>query len=265
MVILHGGPALPFYTKSLAKKLSEKYPVIDVCFRSRIHTQSPPPFDMKTHRSDLLHLLTTEIEQKNKKCILIGHSFGGLMAASFVSRNPQLPIESLILICPAPADTPSREIFMRHVEAKWSCDQKERRQYILREMRDPEAPRATLWNEYWKLLAPTYFFDPSLADQIRWADWDFEAFDECLKSAGAELQEQSFILRPHSFDKPVLIVGAENDPCPIDSNYRWIQSHFAKTKLLTLKECGHFPWLEAQTKAQEFYSLLLDLLEQKNT
>ena len=264
LILLHGGPALPYYTESLAQELSVQYPVIDVCFRSRVHTQSSPPYDLETHRADLFSLVKKEIEEKEKKCILIGHSFGGLMAASFVSHYPQLPIESLFVICPAPIDTESRELFLKNVVAKWSKQNLSRRNEILREIREPLAPHLKLWNEYWQLLAPTYFFDQHLSQNVDWADWDYEAFNDCLKSSAKEFQEQTFILPKHEFKKPVIVIGAEEDPCPIDSNFHWIQSQFSQAELFKLNRCGHFPWLENSETAKRFFSLLSDLLEQKN-
>lgn len=264
LILLHGGPALPFYTENLAQELSHKYPVFDVCFRSRAHTQSSPPFDLETHRADLLSLLKKEIEEKEKKCVLIGHSFGGLMAASFVSRYPDLPIEALFIICPAPIDLESRELFLKNVTAKWSKSDLKRRSEILREIREPSAPHRELWNEYWQLLAPNYFFEKEFSQKVDWADWDYEAFNDCLKSSAKEFQEQNFILKNHSFRKPVIVIGAIEDPCPIESNFQWIQSQFSQAKLFKLDTCGHFPWLENPETVKKFYKLLSDLLEQKN-
>lgn len=264
LILLHGGPALPYYTERLAQELSLHYPVIDVCFRSRVHTQSPPPYDIETHRADLFSLVKKEIEEKEKKCILIGHSFGGLMAASFVSHYSQLPIESLFMICPAPIDTESRELFLKNVVAKWSKQNLSRRNEIIREIREPSAPQLRLWNEYWQLLAPTYFFEKDWSQKVDWADWDYEAFNDCLKSSAKEFQEQTFILPKQEFKKPVIVIGAQEDPCPIDSNFHWIKSKFSQAELFKLDRCGHFPWLENSETAKRFFSLLTNLLEQKN-
>lgn len=263
LISIHGGPAIPYYMCPIAERLSKDYYVIDYVQRSRIHTKAAPPYDMKAHRGDLAKLLETYVQARSNRAILIAHSWGALLALSFISHYPDSAVDGLILICPAPIDPLSREGFAREIEKRLNPEQLKRRLKIIRQAKAASSPEKLdrhIWNEYWQIMAPAYFYEPNLAADYPWPDWDYECFDSSLRSAAEEFKAHQFV-RSRPDIQQIDVIGASHDLVPFKSVFSWIKSEFPNAKAEEIKNCGHFPWLEKFETREKFYKLLNEKIQ----
>lgn len=123
VVIIHGGPGIPYANawKGL-KSLEEQYTFYYYHQRGAGNSTRPiDRFESKNYPKNMTQLEQTlgigaqiaDIERirrilKEDKLLLIGHSFGGFIAALYAAEFPE-QVEKLILVAPAGMLTPSRK------------------------------------------------------------------------------------------------------------------------------------------------------------
>lgn len=183
---------------------------------------------------DSLAKTTQLIKQKveDKPVILVGFSMGGMLAFDFIRHYPDQVAGLCLLNSNCHQDLPGRKVG--------------RDQHLLLAMQQGMKELMT------QVYLPVYFSDPtSVQAQI------VLTMAESLGVETFNAQLQILANRPDSsqtlasFDKPVLIIGAENDlPCPPQHQQEMAQLS-QQAQLHILKQAGHFAPLEqAQTIKQ---------------
>jgi len=249
VLIIHGGPGLDHsYFLPHMEKLADSYELIFFdqrgCGRSTIRVDSA---------SMTLDALIEDIDRVrdayNLQTVnLMGHSWGGLLAMFYAIRHGDR-LNSLILVNSTPPTSALRDSAFRIMAARTTPDDSAREAAIARSAaflrRDPGAVR-----EYFRLLFRGTFRNPHDEDELNLTfPPDYAERSALLKylARDTSLMNYDLLSGLESITCPVLIIGSDCDMTPRESNEA-IHSRIRDSQLVIMKDCGHFPFIEAPSQ-----------------
>lgn len=195
--------------------------------------------------------------------ILIGHSWGALMAMLYQRQHPEA-VHKLILLNPVDPEKKAMQHLHEDIhaanqdgtdwddESAWNNDYDD----------SPEA-LAELTQRQIEQVLPTYFYDRRLgnryAEQFNVADFSIQLNVDAWKEYDANpIQYIALNSRLEHYQTPVYFLECRQDvlmPYNLDA----MQANMTFTQRKLLNQCGHFPWIE-QTEA--FQQSLRDFLKE---
>lgn len=255
IVVLHGGPGAPGSVAALARDLGRNFRVLEPLQRR----SGAVPLTVSRHVEDLAAVAPMP-------AILIGWSWGAMLALSFGARYPDRTA-ALVLIGCGTYDDASRAEYSLRMEQRLGPVGHSR----MRELRD-------------RLLATTdpVELDWLLAEQGRLAaaaqsvdpiEGDEPAGDLPVDGRGHEetwadvLRLQREGIEPAIFDAidaPILMLHGDEDPHPGRVISNALRGHVRRLEYVGLPECGHEPWREVRAR-QRFFQVLRAWLAEKAT
>ena len=253
IIVIHGGPDFDHtYLLPELDRLSDSYRLIYYDQRGRGRSaQGVKPEDV-TLASDIADLDEVRQHFKLNSVILLGHSWGTVLALEYALRYPGR-VSRLILMNPAPASTADINRFRKERVEKWP---------VLMELRkaiadttaykeaDPEAIIAYYRVHFKPALARSEDYEKLIIRmQARFIEQGREGI---LKSRAVEdrlvnetwATPNGYDLHPKlkSLNIPALVITGDHDFFPFAAEH--IAQAIPGARLVSLKDCGHFPYLE---------------------
>lgn len=244
VLIINGGPGMSSEGfASLATALSEKNTAIIYDQRGTGRSQVVPI----SSETITMELMVADIEAVRKhfkydQWVVMGHSFGGMLAAYYTSKHPDR-VSGLILSSSGGVDM---SLFSDlNITARLSPQQRDSLQYWNRKIAAGDNSY-TAQLKRGKFLAPAYLHDtshvPVIAERLTQGNsqinslvyQDLRAIDFDCK---AQLSE---------FEKPVLILQGAYDIIP-RSIFNSMINVFPNSTSYILKQSSHYGWLEEPT------------------
>ncbi len=231
-VLLHGGPGASHdYLRPQLDALAEPGAWRLFYYDQRGSGRSPldpgtPPGTVADHLADLdavrMHLGLQQL-------VLIGYSWGGLLALLYALAHPER-VAKLVLISPAPAASSERA----EMGARLALAQRRPSVDALRATLDTHDRRARF-----ALAVAGYFVDPRRALELTPFLVKKSAEDAVWKSLG------DYDLRPllSSLSIPALVVHGTEDVVPIETARA--TARVLGAAMLELPDCSHVPYIEA--------------------
>jgi proline iminopeptidase len=258
LVILHGGPGLDHsYFLPQMEKLADTYELIFFdqrgCGRSSVRLDSS---------AMTLDALVEDIDRVRdaynlNTMNLMGHSWGGLLAMFYAIKHGDR-LNSLILVNSTPPTSELRSASFKIIEQRAtredSLAQAALAQTTEFKRRDPAAMQ-----KYFRLLFRGTFRNRSMADELTLTFGpDYGARSRLIQYLAKDRQLQTYDLlsRLAAITCPVLIVGSDFDLSPPGANEA-IHSRIEGSRYVVIKNCGHFPFIEAPA---QFFPLIRDFL-----
>jgi len=244
LLVLHGGPGADHqYLLPQMLDLAKDHELVfyDQRGGGQSRTDDPAPITWRTHVDDAAALAR---ELGFEQLDIVGYSWGGLLAmltAIEAAGEPELelpPINSLVLIDPAPVNREQRGEFEREFNARQQGPVIQRMRAELAESglreRDPAAYR----QRSFELSVAGYFADPARAQDLT----PFRVVGRVQQSVWGSLGD--FDLRPAlaKLDLPALVIHGRQDPIPLASSESVAQA--LRARLVVLENCGHVPYVE---------------------
>lgn len=253
VIVLHGGPDFDHsYFLPDLDRLKDTFRLIYYDQRGRGKSADNVSPDDVTLVSDLSDIDRVRQHFQLNSVVLLGHSWGTVLALEYALRNPTR-VSHLILMNPAPASTgdlaASRKIYLQKVG-----DEMERQRAIIASAAYQSGDPAAVAARY------RIHFKPALA-----RDEDYEKLMktmlEAFKSQGSsgivkaraveerlmrdtwDIPGYDLNAKLHSLRIPTLIIAGDHDFFP-DEVAGHIAQALPNARLVTMKDCGHFAFLE---------------------
>jgi proline iminopeptidase len=260
MIVLHGGPDFDIgYLLPELDRLSDRFHLIYYDQRGRGRSADHVKPEDVTLESEMDDLDKVREHFHLDKMVLLGHSWGTVLALEYALRHPER-VSRLVLMDPAPASAADINRFRKERVEKWP---------VLMELRKAIAD-TTAYKEADPDAVVAYYrvhFKPALARsedyekliirmQARFIEQGKEGI---LKSRAVEdrlvnetwASPNGYNLHPKlkGLNIPALVITGDHDFFPFAAAH--IAEAIPSARLVTLKDCGHFPYLECPAPLRE--------------
>ena len=260
MIVLHGGPDFDIaYLLPELDRLSDKFHLIYYDQRGRGRSADRVKPEDVTLESEMDDLDKVREHFHLDKVDLLGHSWGTVLALEYALRHPER-VSRLVLMDPAPASAADIDRFRKERIEKWP---------VLMELRkaiadttaykeaDPEAVVAYYRVHFKPALARSEDYEKLIIRmQARFIEQGKEGI---LKSRAIEdrlvnetwASPNGYDLHPRlkGLNIPALVITGDHDFFPFAAEH--IAHAIPGARLVTLKDCGHFPYLECPVPLRE--------------
>lgn len=257
IIVLHGGPDFDHsYLVPDLDRLADSFRLIYYDQRGRGRSaQGVKPEDV-TLASDIADLDKVRQHLKLSSVVLIGHSWGTVLALEYAVRNPER-VSRLILLNPAPASTEDyKDLRKEWLETR--PDDTERRKAIATSSAykegDPEAVTA-----YYRIHFKPAFARPEEYERFMTRLSAGFTKEGVLKARAVEarLMNDSWALPGYdllpklkSLKIPTLVISGDHEFIPA-ATAEHITEALPGARLITLKDCGHFTYMECPVAVHE--------------
>lgn len=246
MVVVHGGPGLSHnYLLPGMAKLAEKYQV--TFYDQRGSGKSIPTALNEKNINIQQFILDLETLRKNlklEKIILVGHSWGGILAMQYAIQYPS-NISALILMNSVPATSKGTHAFEEELNKRFVPINKELS--VLQKQMNAHPGEPQYVTNYLRAMMKTYFYH---SEDIKKLTLIFtpESAKNIFKIDA--IFTRNFLNKPYNIRSqlkklhiPTLVVHGDVDPIPVWTA-REIANNIPNGHLVVIKQCGHFPYIE---------------------
>ncbi len=245
LLIINGGPGMNSDGfVPLAEKLSENN--LAILYDQRGTGKST----LKNSSADTMamDLLVSDIETLRKhlkleKWIVLGHSFGGMLASYYATKHPDR-IDKLILSSSGGIDLNLLTYVGDRTNKLLTKQQRDSLAYWNRKLNSGDTSYTARIGRG-RALAPAYVYNkknvPEIAERLTQGNMQINRMLwEDMRRIGFDCKEKLA-----GFKQPVLVIAGKNDLLDIETAKR---SHkaFPNSKLVLLDKCGHYGWLDRE-------------------
>ncbi|CAM4430643.1 alpha/beta fold hydrolase [Flavobacterium terrigena] len=245
ILIINGGPGMNCDGFSyLAKELAKQN------FQTIIYDQrgtGKSDVEKVNNETITMDVMVEDMENLRKhlkidKWILLGHSFGGIMASYYATKHPER-IEKLIFSSSGGLNMKFTSYVQQRLNNNLTKVQRDSLSYYQKKLDSGDSSKETLQLRA-KYLANAYVFDKSKAPIIaeRLTQTKFEINSLVFES----LRKIKFDCTNSfkNFKQPVLVLQGKNDIITTETATE-ISNAFPNSKLILMNNCGHYGWLDA--------------------
>jgi proline iminopeptidase len=260
VIVLHGGPDFDQgYLLPEMDRLADAYQLIYYDQRGRGKSaEHVRPADV-TLASDLEDIDRVRQHFRLSAPVLLGHSFGSVLALEYALRHPTL-VSHLILMNPAPASASQLAVLRKAYVAQLGSDMDRQRAITASaayKEGDPDAVAARYRFHFKHALAKPADYEKLMSrmsagfhsqgkdgivkawaveQQLYHDTWDVPGYDLLPKLAGLRV--------------PTLVIVGEQDFIPPEIGAQ-IAHAIPGAKLVTIKQCGHFAYMECASETRK--------------
>jgi len=262
IIVLHGGPDFDHsYLLPELDRLSDSYHLIYYDQRGRGRSAAGVKPEDVTLASDIEDIDKVRQYFHLHSVVLLGHSWGTLLALEYALRYPQ-HVSRLILMNPGPASGADYQQLRKEWLEK-RADLVEGKKAIAATAAYKEGDPAAV-TAYYRIHFKPAFARPE----------DYEKFmtrlsasftkEGVLKARAIEarLDDETWLLpgydlipRIKSLKIPTLVISGDHEFIPASTAVN-IARAIPNARLVTLKDCGHFPYMECPVPVREQIDLL---------
>jgi proline iminopeptidase len=260
IILLHGGPSFDHnYLLPDMDRLADLFRLIYYDQRGRGKSPwkiQPAPVSLESEMDDLEALRAAlQLEQ----AVLLGHSWGGLLAMEYALRHPER-ISHLILLNTCPVSYDDFQLFEQQLKARDPGDT-ERMRALEASPAFAEGDletRAAYYRIYFQpTLRPSELLDRLITHlQVGWTKESVLATRTTVRSLfpeTVELPGYNLLPRLAELRIPSLILHGDYDFIPL-SCATHITEAIPGAHLVVLRDCGHFSYLERPDAVREAIS-----------
>ena len=246
IVILHGGPGMSScYFQDSFKFLEDEYQVIYYDQRGSGFSQIKPELEYYTFDQLVLELEAL-MEEKicEEKVILIGHSFGGLLAMKY-AIDYEDHVDKMILVSSVPVKERGSEFDI---------------ELILNYGLPPSDPEEA---DAWLLNALPFLFRHSFYDEDNSSllDPGYASFATMI-AVSESIHDYDYSAELQYLGTETLIVyGESEDPSTLEEGQFEIHNLLQNSTIMKFKECGHWCFLE---KPDLFQQTIMNFLKSES-
>ncbi len=257
IVVLHGGPDFDHaYLLPDLDKLAATYRLIYYDQRGRGRSADNIRPEDVTIASDVDDLDRVREHFQLGAPALLGHSWGAVLALEYALRHPTR-VSHLILMNPAPASARDVAVLRKAYLTKLGPEMDRQRKIVASaeyQQGDPAAvvaryrihfkPALHRLEDYERLMTvmKAAFFSQGAAGILKARAVEDQLYRDTWNVADYDLMPRMTALRV-----PTLVIWGDHDFIPVDISRRIAQA-IPEAQLVTLKDCGHFAYLECASE-----------------
>jgi len=254
VVVLHGGPGAPGEMAPVARRLGQRFRVLEPLQRTR----GEVPLTVARHVADLAEVLREPVQEGPVR--VVGFSWGAMLALAYAARRPG-DVDRLVLVGCGTFDRHSREVFERRMAERTSPDQRRRIECLEARLavETDRQRRNALFAQLGAVYGRVQAFEPLATDAEETLSCDEVGFRQTWDDA---LSLQARGVQPAEFAEiraPVVMIHGKEDPHPGPLIHESLARFIPHIKYRELPRCGHKPWIERQA-SDAFYELLTERL-----
>lgn len=237
-LLLHGGPAWPDYTDGCAQELDGLFQTHRYTQRGARPSTVGEPYTIESHVADAVAVLD---HFGVDRAWAVGHSWGGHLALHLLVAHPGR-LMGVVCIDPLGAFERVFAEFGSNLRRLMSAQQSARVDEIEARRRRGEATEADLV-ERSEVLWPLYFADPAAAPPHPSGRIGVACSTGTNASISHHFRLSTLATGLPSAQLPALFVHGELDPLPVSSSSE-AAVLIRDAVVVTIPDCGHFPWME---------------------
>jgi proline iminopeptidase len=262
--LLSGGPGIsPDYLKGLTEHLATSNLVVVVHQRGTGLTKGP--FNEEDISIDLycrdIHAIKEKL--KHDKFILLGHSWGGMLAMHFATMFPD-DLSKLLLVSSGGCNLTFFNYFGDNINAGLSKEKQDSSRLLsARYAQLVGIPGDSAKQLYFPVLfdlfnvnSSGYYYDKSLAPAKKLTQDNFNL--RVNRFMINKLYKDQWDVRDElaKVNVPTRIIIGRQDP--VDLETAWVmRDAIPGSQLVVIEKCGHFPWVEQR---ERFFSVVTEFL-----
>ena len=250
VIILHGGPGMDHsYFLPYMDKLATNYQLI--YYDQRGMGKSSANLDSS---SMSLALLIDDIdalrkELKLKEVTILGHSWGGLLAMKYAIKYPK-GLKSLILLNSVSASKEFDQASFATLNARMSKEDIAKRNELVNSDGMKKGDTEVI-SDLFRISFKNTFYDKRYADSLNLVfPKDYSMRSGLLNYLFKDLYAYDLHPQLAGLTVPTLIVQGDYDALPLEAAQKLANS-IKGSKLVVIKDCGHFPFIEAQKEFKD--------------
>ena len=269
VIVLHGGPDFDHsYFLPDMDRLKDKFRLIYYDQRGRGKSADNVRPEDVTLVSDLNDIDKVRQHFKLNSVVLLGHSWGTVLALEYALRNPTR-VSHLILMNPAPASTADLAAFRKVYLQKVGAEMERQRAIVASaayQSGDPETVAARYRIHFKPALARVEDYEKLMATMLE--AFKSQGSSGIVKARAVEdrlmrdtwnIPGYDLMPKIHSLRVPTLVIAGDHDFFP-DEVAGHIAQAIPTARLVTMKDCGHFAFLECPDAVR---NTLLDFLKKR--
>jgi len=230
VALVHGGPGAPGEMALLARKLAPFYGVLE------------PLQTADSLKGQLEELATLLQRNAGLPAVLVGFSWGAMLATVLTARRPEL-VARLILVSSPPFEDKYVASIMETRLKRLSAGEREEALSLTRALKDPAlSGKDGLFARLGKLLAAADSYDPVEADDDV-LEYQYDIYKKVWSEA-AELRRKALMNMVAGIECPVMAIHGDYDSHPAEGVREPLSRVIGDFRFVLLKNCGHYPWRE---------------------
>jgi pimeloyl-ACP methyl ester carboxylesterase len=242
LIAVHGGPAAAGDLAPLARTLGERWRVLEPHQRG----SRDRPLTVATHVQDLDDLIR---ERCGAQPVLVGHSWGAMLALVYAAHHPPTPAGLVLIGCGTFSHAARAEFEVRRAARLTPTDHASIAQVAQTE-KDPNRRLAELG----RVMTRVYGYDVD-EGQSDLAVVDAVAHEETWADMVRLMNQGVYPAAFAAISCPVLMLHGEADPHPGRLTSEDLRPHIPHLEYREFPKCGHSPWLERQARDGFFESI----------
>jgi proline iminopeptidase len=257
IIVLHGGPDFDHtYLLPELDRLADHYHLIYYDQRGRGRSADHVQPEDVTLASDLDDLDKVRQHFHLDSVVLLGHSWGTVLALEYALRNPRR-VSRMILMNPGPASTDDYKQLRSDWLEKRPADMEQRKIISATpayQQGDPAAVTA-----YYRIHFKPAFADPQNYEKFMTRLSASFTKDGVVKARAVEARlmtetwskpDYNLLPKLKTLTIPTLIISGDHEFIPAAAADHIAQS-LPNARLVTLKDCGHFTYMECPAAVRE--------------
>ncbi|QQE13230.1 alpha/beta hydrolase [Planctomycetota bacterium] len=266
VLVLHGGPAAAGSATPLAQKLMQDgFRVYEPMQRDTSRLAEGQTLSVQSHVDDLHEVIRNRCDygsvlsggnkgKSARKPILVGHSWGAMLALAYAAQYPEV-VGPIVLVGCGTYSEQTRNILKERIQERIDTEHglAGRLARLDVEVENPQK-RA---NEKHRLTERLYCYAKLGEDVVGKVDVEFDlrAHEQTWHDMMRMQAEGAY---PKAFEvikSPVLMIHGAHDPHPGIETYELLKQSMPQLDYHELERCGHSPWAERYART-EFFSTM---------
>lgn len=246
IAVIHGGPGAPGTMAPVARELSADWGVLE-------------PLQTATSLEGQVQELKTVLEKNGDFPVtLIGSSWGAMLSFIFSARYPEF-VKKIILIGSGVYDEKYASNIMKTRLSRLSEAERNEAYSLIEILNDPAVQnKNTPLAKFGNLLTKADSYNPLTLD-TEILQCQYHINTNVWKDARELRMSGKLLELGKQIQCPVVAIHGDYDPHPAEGIQKPLSSVLKSFKFILLKNCGHLPWIESESRKIFFRILKKEL------